>query len=70
MVQGRMDDPAGGVDRCAACGATFDCSILAGREACWCAALPPLALIEAGRGCLCPGCLAEALRRQEQAGGA
>lgn len=60
-----IDDGPAQADRCAACGATFECGMRAGRESCWCAALPPLALIESGRGCLCPTCLNEELRRQE-----
>jgi uncharacterized protein len=56
-----MQEPANA--HCAACGAEFECG--AERGECWCGAMPPLALIEPGRGCLCPTCLAEELRKIE-----
>jgi Cysteine-rich CWC len=56
-----LPDPAALATVCAACGAVFQCG--AERESCWCAALPALAVIEPGRACLCPTCLAEEIRK-------
>jgi hypothetical protein len=39
--------------------------MLAGKEACWCASLPPLSPVP-GRGCLCRACLEKEL--SERAG--
>ncbi|MEJ0046509.1 MAG: cysteine-rich CWC family protein [Rhodospirillales bacterium] len=59
--------PAG--DRCALCGAGFECGARLGRDHCWCASLPGLKTIQQGRACLCPACLAEELREElRQAG--
>jgi uncharacterized protein (TIGR00290 family) len=46
-------------DRCARCGAPFECGMQAGRVECWCAQLPPIAPPDAAAGCYCPRCLAE-----------
>ena len=50
--------------RCPQCGAAFTCDYEAGRDPCWCSrGFPPrLPLADAARGCLCPRCLAEALK--------
>jgi len=47
------------MDRCARCGAAFECGMRAGHEECWCARLPPIAPPDAAAGCYCPRCLAE-----------
>ncbi len=51
--------------RCASCGASFECgAALAGQGGgCWCSELPPLT-VRTGSDCLCPVCLAEAIRMQ------
>jgi hypothetical protein len=55
---------------CAQCGALFVCAMQAGLAECWCAKLPPIVPpLGLDAGCLCPDCLAEAIRRA-QAGGA
>jgi len=46
--------------RCARCGATFECGMEAGLDACWCAKLPPVALSAPAASCYCPRCLADA----------
>lgn len=46
-------------DRCARCGATFECGMKAGAERCWCAASPTVPIEAALVGCLCPRCLAD-----------
>lgn len=52
-------EPAPG-SRCARCGASFECGMEAGLDACWCARLPPVALTDPTAGCYCPRCLADA----------
>jgi hypothetical protein len=47
-------------DRCARCGAPFECGMQAGLAECWCAQLPPIAPPDAAASCYCPRCLAEA----------
>ncbi len=47
------------IDRCARCGAPFECGMQAGLAECWCAKLPPIAPTDAAAGCYCPRCLAE-----------
>lgn len=44
-------------ERCARCGATFECGMKAGVEHCWCADLPAVTIDAALAGCLCPRCL-------------
>ncbi|MGB8434414.1 MAG: cysteine-rich CWC family protein [Burkholderiales bacterium] len=46
-------------DRCARCGAPFECGMQAGLAECWCAQLPPIAPPDAAASCYCPRCLAE-----------
>jgi diphthamide synthase (EF-2-diphthine--ammonia ligase) len=46
-------------DRCARCGAPFECGVQAGLKECWCAQLPPVAPLDAAAGCHCPRCLVE-----------
>lgn len=46
-------------DRCARCGAPFECGMQAGLTECWCAKLPAIAPPDAAAGCYCPRCLAE-----------
>jgi uncharacterized protein (TIGR00290 family) len=46
-------------DRCARCGAPFECGMQAGLSECWCAQLPPIAPRAAAASCYCPRCLAE-----------
>jgi uncharacterized protein (TIGR00290 family) len=46
-------------DRCARCGAPFECGMLAGLTECWCAKLPPITPLDTATGCYCPRCLAE-----------
>ncbi len=46
-------------DRCAHCGAPFECGMQAGLAECWCAKLPPVAPPDTAAGCYCPRCLAE-----------
>ncbi|HYF59456.1 MAG TPA: nicotinate-nucleotide--dimethylbenzimidazole phosphoribosyltransferase [Burkholderiaceae bacterium] len=60
-----LTDPSpAGADRCAGCGAPFDCGIDR-PEGCWCARLPALAAPPApGAGCLCETCLATAIERE------
>jgi len=50
---------------CPQCGSAFTCDYEAGRSPCWCSRDFPaqLPLTGAARGCLCPRCLAEALRQ-------
>lgn len=50
-------------DRCARCGAPFECGMQAGRSECWCAQLPPIAPPDAAASCYCPRCLAEVSAR-------
>jgi len=49
-------------DRCARCGAPFECGMQAGLTDCWCTKLPPIAALDATAGCYCPRCLAEVSR--------
>ena len=49
-------------DRCARCGAPFECGMQAGLKECWCAQLPPIAPPDAAAGCYCPRCLIEVSR--------
>jgi uncharacterized protein (TIGR00290 family) len=44
-------------DRCAQCGAPFDCAMTRGDGQCWCVALPKIAPNPALSSCLCPRCL-------------
>jgi uncharacterized protein (TIGR00290 family) len=46
-------------DRCARCGAPFECGMRAGLAECWCAKLPPVAPHDAAAGCYCPRCLSD-----------
>jgi uncharacterized protein (TIGR00290 family) len=46
-------------DRCARCGAPFECGMRAGLAECWCAKLPPVKPSDAAAGCYCPRCLSE-----------
>lgn len=46
-------------DRCARCGAPFECGMQAGLAECWCAKLPPVVPPDAAAGCYCPRCLAD-----------
>lgn len=46
-------------DRCARCGASFECGMQAGLAECWCAKLPPITPRDAAAGCYCPRCLSE-----------
>ena len=50
------------MDRCARCGAPFECGMQAGLDECWCARLPPIAPPDAAAGCYCPRCLIEVAR--------
>jgi hypothetical protein len=43
--------------RCASCGTPFTCGLRETNEPCWCAQLPPLALIDPRSDCLCRACL-------------
>lgn len=51
--------------RCPKCGAPFTCDYEAGRNPCWCSRDFPALLPLTGTvsGCLCPRCLAEALKQ-------
>jgi hypothetical protein len=50
---------------CSACGARFECGMLAGKEKCWCAELPPLMPVQnVAGGCLCPSCLRQEIDRR------
>jgi hypothetical protein len=47
---------------CSKCGASFTCGSEAGREKCWCDALPHIPpLTGEALDCFCPECLAEAI---------
>lgn len=48
---------------CPGCGTRFGCGMKAGEKRCWCADLPPLLTVPAGKeaGCYCPACLARML---------
>ncbi|MBK8337327.1 MAG: hypothetical protein IPL03_12365 [Sterolibacteriaceae bacterium] len=64
------DPAATSAQCCAQCGAHFVCGMQAGLAECWCARLPPIVPpLGLAAGCLCPDCLAEAIRRA-QAGSA
>lgn len=54
-------------DRCARCGAPFECGMSAGAERCWCADRPPVAIDPSLGGCLCPRCLAGLARARHAA---
>jgi len=45
--------------RCSACGIEFGCGASGPEGACWCTRYPTITP-EAGAGCLCPACLAQA----------
>lgn len=61
-VTNTAESPApAGESRCARCGGTFVCGMLAGASECWCVSLPPLTP-SPGRGCLCRACLDDELR--------
>jgi iron complex transport system substrate-binding protein len=49
------------VKTCSACGASFFCGPQAGEDRCWCDEFPPLSPV-AGADCLCPACLAKAVK--------
>ncbi|MBN3759966.1 cysteine-rich CWC family protein [Burkholderia sp. Ac-20365] len=51
--------------RCPRCRRVFDCGARGERSACWCVSMPalPAEALEAGTGCLCPECLADAIAR-------
>ncbi|WP_245254133.1 cysteine-rich CWC family protein [Paraburkholderia sp. LEh10] len=55
--------------RCPRCRRVFDCGARGDRSACWCASMPalPADVLEAGTGCLCPECLADAIARTRAA---
>ena len=55
-----------GASICPQCGAAFMCSIAAGESHCWCFDLPPVMVVRADTTCLCPACLAEAIRRAQE----
>jgi uncharacterized protein (TIGR00290 family) len=44
-------------ERCARCGAAFECGMKAGNDRCWCADSPAVMPEPALTGCLCPRCL-------------
>jgi len=46
-------------DRCARCGAPFECGMQAGLAECWCAKLPAIGPLDAAAGCYCPRCLSQ-----------
>lgn len=49
---------------CSKCGAGFNCGPEKGQERCWCDGLPHVPLMAgAEQGCLCPGCLGEAISK-------
>ncbi|TBR13881.1 cysteine-rich CWC family protein [Rugosibacter aromaticivorans] len=49
----RQDSPS----RCPRCAASFTCGVVAGRDTCWCAELPPLTLSKTSAAtCYCPEC--------------
>ena len=49
---------------CSVCGGNFFCGPQAGKDHCWCDELPPLPPSTApGADCLCPACLAKAIKR-------
>ncbi|TDN68171.1 cysteine-rich CWC family protein [Paraburkholderia sp. BL10I2N1] len=56
--------------RCPRCGRSFDCGRGDQASECWCRSMPalPAERLEAGRGCLCPECLAEEIARAQLAG--
>lgn len=65
-----MEDKDGeGCDVCPGCGRRFECGMRAGRQSCWCAALPSVPIV-AAKACFCPECLArrvaEAARLSEK----
>jgi hypothetical protein len=61
------------MDVCSRCGANFECGLVAGKEPCWCAALPSLPVNAyrpdpddpATSRCLCPYCLRALLAAQD-----
>jgi hypothetical protein len=59
------ETPAPNRSACARCGAAFVCDPAG---ACWCAALPRKLKVpmEVGATCLCPSCLAAALRHESK----
>jgi hypothetical protein len=60
-----IDSSATSSARCPRCRRVFDCGARGGREACWCVSMPamPTEALDAGTGCLCPECLADAIAR-------
>src|SRR5262249_42797961 len=58
----RMASESTTASRCPACGAEFECGMLAGREHCWCEDLPALSEPEPGAPCYCPRCLEARVR--------
>ena len=53
---------------CARCGAAFTCGAESGAPKCWCVAQPRLQNLLAYQTCLCPACLAAALKEEADAG--
>ncbi|MBA4147944.1 MAG: prepilin-type N-terminal cleavage/methylation domain-containing protein [Verrucomicrobia bacterium] len=49
---------------CSDCGAGFECGIGPKSGLCWCVELAPLDMVEAGKDCLCPRCLADKVAAQ------
>ena len=48
---------------CPRCGGRFTCGMAAGATGCWCAGLPPATIDRDVAACLCPACLAAAVKR-------
>jgi hypothetical protein len=74
MEEQRKSQPAAnaGARRCPQCGAAFTCGIAAANSSssdvrCWCFDLPPVMPVRADTACLCPNCLARAIREVQDA---
>jgi hypothetical protein len=67
MEQERTPSKTGSGGRvCPNCGAAFTCGIAAGESRCWCFDLPPVMPVRADTACLCPACLAQAIRQTQE----
>lgn len=53
---------------CPKCGAKFTCGMVAGREPCWCAELPPLPFDPDATACFCPDCLKKEIIARQPGG--
>ena len=62
----RMATRQNALSHCPRCAASFTCGVVAGRDSCWCAALPPLmpSQTSAAASCYCPECFRKLLGAQ------